>query len=237
MPENLNERLAAIKEVQAQKMAEAAKVNEAHGEALKENKLYETRPENVLREGLEILDKDIDSASKEVDDVKLVLEEARRMDMGLLLRDPGEILKDVESGDTVSKELDAIMKEAEQKISEFEKLKSRRRALKEEIDALSLSAEEDKKESTEAELEKKVESAKDIEELIAALQSVEFVTLSSGERAPAKDLIGAITKFGYMAPEGIRAMSKEGAERYLAGSGVTSRLGIRAKAMELIWPK
>src|SRR3989344_974217 len=126
MPESLSERLAAIKEAQAQKISE---VNEAHGEALKTNGMHdaqtEAQREDELRTELGGIKEGFNDAQKDVRDASFAVGEAKAM-----LRDP-----DIDPETRMA--VQALVEEARGKFDQFDKLKERRKALEGEIAALN----------------------------------------------------------------------------------------------------
>lgn len=132
--------MEAIKQAQAQKVAEAMKVEEAHGEALGEDKAreaiseaqIEASKEDALRTGLKLLEGEFAGAEKEAQDAQSAIAEAQKM------------LADSSLDPETKEAIKAIVEEGQQKISEFAILNSQYRQLAYEVAVLNKNPAEDK---------------------------------------------------------------------------------------------
>src|SRR3989338_4512674 len=128
---SLSGKLEAIKQAQAQKAAEAMRIEKAHGKALEEDKAREViseaqteaGKEDALRTELNVLEGDFTAADKESLDAGNAIVEAEQM-----LADSG---LDAETREAIK----AVIEEGNQKISEFAELRRRKQTLTGEIAA------------------------------------------------------------------------------------------------------
>lgn len=136
---SLTEKLAAIKKAQAAKAAEAGKIEEAHGEALEEDRAreamseaqVEASKEDALRTGMKLLEGEFAVAEKEAQDAKSAIAEAQ------------EMLADSSLDSETKEAIKAVIEEGQQKISEFAILNSQYRQLSYEVAVLNKDPGED----------------------------------------------------------------------------------------------
>jgi hypothetical protein len=136
---SLTEKLEAIRKAQAQKAAEGMKMEEAHGEALEEDKSreaiseaqVEASKEDALRTGMKLLEGEFASAQKEAQDAKSAIAEAQ------------EMLADSSLDSETKEAIKAVVEEGQQKISEFAVLNSQYRQLSYEVAVLNKNPGED----------------------------------------------------------------------------------------------
>lgn len=86
-------------------------------------------------------------------------------------------------------------------------------------------------------LERGVASAKDINELLQVIRSVDVIASSSGKGINTEEMAETIRGFVDISTERMAEISKDDLANTLAYNGVTNRFGIRDKVIEFLLAK